>query len=69
MYKSFAKFKTFAFNVVIRFKEIITSFSFDLLKVEYESLKKKLKDLKGTNWDLAQYHFLVGNFNALNCYE
>jgi len=34
-----------------------------LYNVEYKGIKEKLKDLKQTNWDLAQYHLVAGNYN------
>ncbi len=63
MYNNFTRFKIFAFDVANRLKELIRSFSFNVLKTKYDSIKDKFKDLKGTNWDLAQYHFMAGNFN------
>ncbi len=34
-----------------------------ILKDKYKEIRSQLQDLKGTNWDLAQYHFVAGNFN------
>jgi hypothetical protein len=67
IYESFSRFKGFVFDVVNRFKGMITGISFKdiglILRDKYKELRAQLKDLKGTNWDLAQYHFVAGNFN------
>jgi hypothetical protein len=67
IYESFSRFKNFVFDVVNRFKGMITGISFKdiglILRDKYKELRAQLKDLKGTKWDLAQYHFVAGNFN------
>jgi hypothetical protein len=63
MYNNFSRLKTFLFDAVHRLKGLIGSFSLNFFKAQYESITNKLHDLKGTNWELAQYHFMAGNFN------
>jgi 2-polyprenyl-3-methyl-5-hydroxy-6-metoxy-1,4-benzoquinol methylase len=67
VYESFVRLKNFIVDVVDRFKMMFSGISFKdivpILRDKYKEIKKQLKDLKGTNWDLAQYHFVAGNFN------
>lgn len=65
--ESFSKFKQFVFDILHNAKSILAEFSIQniksMVKFEYNTLRAKLSDLKGTNWNLAQYHFVAGNFN------
>lgn len=67
LYESFIRLKDFTVDTVKRFSDLLKAFSIknitSLVKQEYNSTRSKLKDLKGTNWDLAQHHFTAGNFN------
>lgn len=67
IYESFIRLKNFVIDVVDRFKVIVSGMSFKdigmILRDKYKEIRMQLKDLKGTNWDLAQYHFVAGNFN------
>ena len=64
---TFTRFKDFVIYSSTTIKRISNQLSISnlksLLQVEYIDLKAKLKDIKGTNWDLAQYHFTAGNHN------
>lgn len=63
----FAKFKCFLVESIASIKTILSDLSFknmkEVVNYEYKSLRRKLADIKGTNWDLAQYHFIAGNHN------
>lgn len=67
LYESFVRLKNFIIDVLDRFREIFSGMSFKdigvILKDKYKEIRSQLQDLKGTNWDLAQYHFVAGNFN------
>lgn len=64
---TFTRFKDFIINSSTTIKSITRDLSFqnikNLIVREYYNLKEKFSDLKGTNWRLAQYHFLAGNYN------
>jgi predicted TPR repeat methyltransferase len=64
---TFTQFKDFTIGSVTIIKSILTQLSVanlkQLFKFEYKDLKAKLADIKGTNWNLAQYHLIAGNYN------
>lgn len=64
---TFTRFKSFISDIFSATSNVANQLSItnlkNLFKIEYTDLKTKLKDLKGTNWDLAQYHFVAGNHN------
>jgi predicted TPR repeat methyltransferase len=64
---TFTRFKDFILDSTATLKIVAQNLSINniknILTIEYKNLKEKFSDLKGTNWDLAQYHFVAGNYN------
>ncbi len=64
---TFSRFRQFLIDSVDAIKYVLNQLTLNnlknLLKSEYSDIRLKLSDLKGTNWDLAQYHFVAGNHN------
>lgn len=64
---TFVRFKEFVLCSTMVITNIITQLSFknlqEIFRIEYKDFKDKLKDLKATNWELAQYHFIAGNYS------
>ena len=64
---TFINFKDLLIRSISVIKVIIKQFSITNLKyfftIELKNIKAKLHNLNGTNWNLAQYHLVAGNYN------
>lgn len=64
---TFIQFKEFIIGSTTLVTSVIKQLSITNLKqlftVEYKTLKAQFADLKATNWNLAQYHLVAGNYN------